>query len=97
MSGDTVLDALAAGVSHTLDLRSNGTTRGSLFLPAELNEPDVVDGALDLTGTWILTVSTLTLEHDADTFLRDVDFAFDRVSILRGQLSDVSSIVLEKR
>jgi hypothetical protein len=72
--------ATAAGTTDLLDLGSqvdvvlaaDGTTTGQLFVP-DLGEGGE-DFEADLTGTWTLSNSIVTFNHDADTFIRDVEF-----------------------
>ena len=65
-----VEDLLAKGGFIDLDLRPDGSTTGRMFVPAD--GPDGDDYDSDLAGTWALADSTVTLDHAADTFLRDV-------------------------
>ena len=64
--GGTSTNQLAAGASITLTLNANGTTSGRFIVPGELDA--------DLTGTWTLSGTTVSLSHSADTFLTDTDF-----------------------
>ena len=66
------VNLLAGGATVTLDLATDGTTTGRLFVPE--GELDGSDLDADLTGTWSLTDSTVTFEQSADTFIPDVDF-----------------------
>ncbi|HEX6134772.1 MAG TPA: hypothetical protein VFZ24_12465 [Longimicrobiales bacterium] len=68
-SGETT-DWLDAGASLILRLNIDGTTEGDLFLPGA--DEDGSDFEADLTGTWQLTDGIVTLDHAADTFLRDI-------------------------
>jgi len=63
-------DLLAAGASLTLTLLGQGTTEGRLFVPG--GNEDGSDLDLSLVGTWSLTGNRVTLQHEADTFLRDL-------------------------
>jgi hypothetical protein len=67
-------DHVARGAEVRLVLRLDGTTSGWLRIPALPSAPGQEAGALDedLTGTWTLRDSTVTLVHEADTFLRDM-------------------------
>jgi hypothetical protein len=65
-----VTDWLEAGASISLRLNTDGTTEGELFIPGA--DEDGSDVEESLTGTWSLAGSVVTLEHDADTFLRDM-------------------------
>jgi hypothetical protein len=68
-SGD-VTNWLDAGASISLRLNTDGTTEGELFIPGA--DEDGSDVEESLTGTWHLAGGAVTLEHDADTFLRDM-------------------------
>jgi hypothetical protein len=68
-SGGTT-NILAAGGSISLTLAAAGTTSGTLFVPGGAEDGGDFDE--DLTGTWTLQDSTVSLDHDADTFLRDM-------------------------
>ena len=65
-----VTDWLEAGASISLRLNTDGTTEGELFVPGVGDDGSDVEESL--TGTWHLAGSAVTLEHDADTFLRDM-------------------------
>ena len=67
--GETI-DWLAQGAVLTLELRANGTTAGRLMVPGM--DEDGGDFDVDLTGTWTLQGDTIHLDHEADTFLRDM-------------------------
>ena len=69
--GESV-DLLQEGVELDIDLRADGTTAGRLFAPG-LDE-DGGDLDADLAGRWTLQGDTVRFQHDADTFLRDMDF-----------------------
>jgi hypothetical protein len=60
----TTTDQLAAGATITLTLNANGTTSGHFTVPGELNA--------NLAGSWTLNGTTVSLNHTADTFLRDM-------------------------
>jgi hypothetical protein len=68
-NGD-VTDRLDAGASISLRLNADGTTEGELFVPG--GNEDGSDFEANLAGTWHLAGNIVTLEHDADTFLRDM-------------------------
>lgn len=67
-----VTDLLDAGASISLRLNADGTTEGELFIPGAGEDGSDVDESL--AGTWHLAGGTVTLEHDADTFLREMQF-----------------------
>jgi hypothetical protein len=81
LSGAVVGDVLAEGGSLTITLNADGTTTGSLFVPASLN--DGADFNASLVGTFTIANETLTLTQDADTFVRDLAWTVDG-SQLRG-------------
>lgn len=72
VSGDVTEDWLAAGASILLNLHGDGTTTGRFLAPGAGEDGEDMDE--DLTGSWTLNQGQVKLEHDADTFLRDLDF-----------------------
>ena len=83
-SGQATIDALAAGATITLTLSLSGTTSGTFFVPAALNNGVAV--SLDLTGTYQVTYQVnggqVTFSHAADTFIRDVSWQWDQRTTL---------------
>lgn len=71
---DASRDMLAEGASIVLDLHPDGTTSGRLFVPGSAGEDDFDE---DLAGTWVEENGIVRLDHAADTFLRDMDFAVE--------------------
>ena len=74
-TADISRDMIAEGASLVLGLHPNGVTSGRIFIPA--NVEGVPDFDEDLTGTWRIENGQIHLEHDADTFLRDLPFDLD--------------------
>ncbi len=74
-TADISRDMIAEGASLVLGLHPNGATSGRIFIPA--NAEGVPDFDEDLTGTWRIEGGEIHLEHDADTFLRDISFELD--------------------
>jgi hypothetical protein len=72
LEGGTTTDVLAGGGSITLTLAAAGSTTGRVFVPGGGENGGDFDE--DLSGTWTLQDSTVTLDHTADTFLRDMTF-----------------------
>jgi hypothetical protein len=70
------VDLLAEGSEITVTLSTDGTTEGHAFIPE--GGEDGGDFEEDLTGTWALDSTTVTFDHEADTFIRDVDFTASR-------------------
>lgn len=66
-------DWLARGASITLTLEGDGNTEGRLFVPGGGEAGSDFDQ--DLAGSWTLVGSTLRLDHDAATFLREITFS----------------------
>jgi hypothetical protein len=62
-------DLLAEGSEIDLLLGADGTTTGHVFVAGAEEEGDL---EADLTGTWSLDGTVVTLDHEADTFLRDM-------------------------
>jgi hypothetical protein len=78
-TADISRDMIAEGASLVVGLHPNGATSGRIFIPA--NVEGVPDFDEDLTGTWRIEDGEIHLEHDADTFLRDIslDLEDDRL------------------
>jgi hypothetical protein len=68
-------DWLSLGASISLTLSGDGTTAGRLFIPG--GAEDGSDFDVDLTGTWERQGTIVTLDHVADTFMRDMPFIAD--------------------
>lgn len=76
-----VLDVLDAGGEVSLTLNLNGSTSGHLFVPAVIaGEGTDVDADLEGTFAFDEIAGTLRLEHDTDTFLRDIDLIPSRTA-----------------
>jgi hypothetical protein len=73
-SGTT--DLLLAGAIVDATLAPDGTTSGRLFVPGGGEDGSDLDE--DLTGTWTLTGDTVTFDHDAVTFITDMEFIAGR-------------------
>jgi hypothetical protein len=71
-TGSQQLNLLSLGATVHVVLNPDGTTTGHLFVPGAGENGEDVDA--DLTGTWILSGSTVTFSQTADTFIRDVEF-----------------------
>jgi hypothetical protein len=71
-TADISRDMISEGASLVLGLHANGATSGRLLIPA--NVEGVPDFDVDLGGTWRLEAGEIRLDHDADTFLRDLSF-----------------------
>jgi len=65
------IDILALGGIIELTLRADNKTTGRIFIP---DTPGLTQGAIDynLEGNYTASGDTLTLSHNADTFLRDM-------------------------
>lgn len=73
--GTETVDWLARGASIRLSLHEDMTTSGRLYIPGA--DEDGGDMDEDLTGTWTIQGNRVSLDHEADTFLRDMDLFFD--------------------
>ena len=69
------VDLLALGATLDIDLRANGTTSGTLFVP------DGGDGGNDfeasMAGTWTIDGDQVEFDQDADTFVRNMVWTYD--------------------
>jgi hypothetical protein len=68
--GDGPVDMLSGGASVLLTLTGDGATSGTIFAPGGGDGGEDVSAPLD--GTWAYASPILTLDHPADTFLRDM-------------------------
>ena len=96
LSGDVAGDVLAEGGGLTITLNADGTTAGSLFVPASLSGGE--DFNASMAGTFTLADETVTFTQEADTFVRDVTWTVDG-SQLRGSgtFSEVTMTVVLSR
>ena len=86
------VDFLALGAEVDVILAANGTTTGHLFVPG--GGEDGEDFEADLTGTWTLTDSTVTFDHEGDTFIRDVEFTVTRNQLTGEETFDDQTVRL---
>ncbi len=78
-------DHAARGAEVRLVLRADGTTAGRFYVPPVAvlgGEDEGIDA--DLTGTWTLRDSVITLAHPADTFLREMPLTVRGTDRLEG-------------
>jgi hypothetical protein len=66
------INLLGAGATVSIDLASDHTTTGRLFVPDGNTDGSDLDE--DLAGTWSLTDSTVTFDQSAATFIPQLDF-----------------------
>lgn len=69
-----VTDELAAGAQLRITLEEDGATSGRLFVPG--GDEDGSDFDADLAGTWGIDGETVTFDHPADTFVRNMPFEY---------------------
>jgi hypothetical protein len=76
--GETEVDLLAAGGSLDLTLGPSGTVSGELNIP----ETEFGDGFVaNMAGTYTLTGTTVTFNQPADTFVRDLPWTVEGVTL----------------
>jgi hypothetical protein len=68
---------LMLGGALNMNLASNGTTSGHLYIAASGAQP-VLDA--DMAGTWTQNGDTIDFTQTADTFVRDMSFTIQRIS-----------------
>ena len=75
---DETTDLLAEGAELRLVLTDGGATSGTFFVPGAFTESGE-DETLSLAGTYMYDANerTASFDHVADTFIRDVVWAFD--------------------
>jgi hypothetical protein len=70
------VDLLVTGGEVEVTLTADGEMSSHIFLPG--GGEDGEDFEADVTGTWTLTGSTVTLDHEGDTVLQDLEFTAGR-------------------
>ena len=89
-------DVLAEGGSLTITLNADGTTSGSLLVPAALNEG--VDFTADMAGTFSLVGDSLSFSQNADSFVRDMSWTVNGSDIEgSGTFSGTTIVVVLNR
>ena len=96
LSGQVSADVLAEGGSLTITLNADGTTSGSLLVPAALNEG--VDFTADMAGTFSLVGDSLSFSQNADSFVRDMSWTVNGSDIEgSGTFSGTTIVVVLNR
>lgn len=93
----TTTDALEEGASIALTLDGDGTTSGTFVVPGSMSESGEEE-MHDLEGAWSLQGGNVALDHEADTFLRDMTFEVgeDRLEGEESFGPQTVSVVLER-
>lgn len=87
-------DVLEAGGDITMTLTADGTSSGTLFVPAALTE-DQMDFTADLTGTFTITDDIIHFTQAADTFVRDSNWVLDGNRLSGGGVFSGTTIFVE--
>lgn len=66
-------DQLSRGATMTLVLAPGGSVTGHLHIPADASSPTL---DADMAGSWALSGRIVTFTQSADTFIRNMSFAF---------------------
>jgi hypothetical protein len=74
-TGEPPVDILAEGGSIDLVLTPQGTTTGTLVIPAVFTEDGLEDEVISLDGTYTRTGNTLRFQGGGDSFITDVVWA----------------------
>jgi hypothetical protein len=90
--GETI-DWLAAGASVQLRLTADGKTTGRLFIPG--GDEDGGDMDEDLAGSWTLESNTVHLDHESDTFIRDMPFRVEGARLVGDESFDGVRVRME--
>ncbi|HWN17875.1 MAG TPA: hypothetical protein VNO19_03060 [Gemmatimonadales bacterium] len=69
---NSVIDGLALGVTLEIVLTPQGTTSGTLVIPAVLTEDGIEDDVLDLTGTFTVSGNTVTFQGQGDNLIPEL-------------------------
>ncbi len=70
------IDILSVGGYIEIELYDDKTTTGTFYLPDTLDLTVGGEFVANLSGTYIIKNNKLNFEHNADTFIRNVDFDF---------------------
>lgn len=92
IEGETV-DVLSAGGFIEITLHEGGTVSGRLFVPEVLAAGEENDFSLD--GTYTISGDVVTFDHEADTFIRDVEWVLGN-GMLRTE-TDRITVVLQRQ
>jgi hypothetical protein len=69
--GSAPIDVLAAGGSADITLNADGTTTGTLVVPAEFSTTGQ-EFTVDLAGTFTRSGNTLSFQQEGDSFIREL-------------------------
>lgn len=92
IEGEAV-DVLSAGGFIEMTLRESGAVSGRLFIPEALTAGEENDFSLE--GTYTISGDVVTFDHEADTFIRDVEWVFGN-GTLRTE-TDGITVVLQRQ
>lgn len=71
--GGVTVDLLAEGGALTITLTSDGSTTGTMTIPASLSESGEEE-VESMAGSWTLAGQTVLFGQESDTVIRDVPF-----------------------
>ena len=99
LSGEITENVLATGGSLTITFNADGTTSGSLFVPAASSAGDGVDFTVDMAGTFRLSDDSIILTQAANSFVRVLGWTVDgdRISGTRTNSGVTITIVLRRQ
>jgi hypothetical protein len=90
-TGASPQDVLAAGGQMNIVLHWNGSTSGTLEVPASITNPEPAINA-SMAGSWVQTGNTIRFQQQADTFVRDVTWVIGS-GTLTGSFSEPEGTV----
>ena len=92
IEGET-MDVLGAGGFIEMTLREDETVSGRLFIPEALAGDEENDFSLD--GTYVVSGDVVTFDHEADTFIRGVEWIFEN-GTLRTETGEISVVLQQE-
>lgn len=92
VSGGSTTDQLAAGSELTVILLADGSTTGFLFVPGGAEDGSNFEA--DLTGSWTLDGRVVTIDTDADTFIRNMAFTYANGRLTADQVFGSTRVVI---
>jgi hypothetical protein len=88
------VDALALGTSLVIVLTPQGTTSGTLVVPAVLTEDGIDDDVFALTGTFTVSGNTVTFQGQGDNLIRDLPWTIGNGTLTTESIDAEGTIVV---
>jgi hypothetical protein len=87
-----VLDGIELGTAVEIVLTPQGTTTGTLIVPAVLTEDGIDEDVIDLTGTYTISGNTLTFHGQGDSFIPEVPWTIGNGTLTAVRTDDEGTL-----